>query len=110
MGIELDPKRLYYGIGEVAEMLDGQPSTLRYGEQNFSKLSPKKANNGRRQYTAEDVRMLEEIRHLLKVEGVSIEQARHRLGQSDRRDMNRMQAISKLMQLKRRLEELRDKL
>ena len=54
--------------------------------------------------------MLEEIRHLLKVEGVSIEQARHRLGQSDRRDMNRMQAISKLMQLKRRLEELRDKL
>ena len=110
MGIELDPKRLYYGIGEVAEMMDVQPSTLRYWEQNFSKLSPKKANNGRRQYTAEDVRMLEEIRHLLKVEGVSIEQARHRLGQSDRRDMNRMQAISKLMQLKRRLEELRDKL
>ena len=30
MGIELDPKRLYYGIGEVAEMLDVQPSTLRY--------------------------------------------------------------------------------
>lgn len=110
MGVELDPKRLYYGIGEVASLLDVPQSTLRYWERNFPQLAPKKGNNGRRQYTADDVHMLEEIRHLLKVEGVSIEQARHRLGQSDRREMNRMQAISKLMLLKKRLEELKDKL
>lgn len=110
MGVELDPKRLYYGIGEVAGLLDVPQSTLRYWERNFPQLAPKKGNNGRRQYTADDVHMLEEIRHLLKVEGVSIEQARHRLGQSDRRETNRMQAISKLMQLKKRLDELKDKL
>lgn len=110
MSIELDPKRLYYSIGEVEKMLDVAQSTLRFWEREFPQLAPKKGSNGRRQYTADDVRTLEEIRHLLKVEGVSIEQARHMLGQSDKREMNRMQAISKLMALKKKLEELKDKI
>lgn len=110
MGVELDPKRIYYGIGEVSSLLDVPPSTLRYWEKNFPQLAPKKGGNGRRQYTADDVHLLEEIRHLLKVEGVSIEQATCRLGKADRREMNRMQAISKLMQIRRRLEELKEKL
>ena len=110
MGLELDSNRLFYGIGEVAKILDVPQSTLRYWEQNFPQLSPKKGANGRRQYTSSDVRMLEEIRHLLKVEGVSIEQARHRLGQADRREQNRMSAVSKLMELKRKLQELQNKI
>lgn len=108
--LELDPQKLYYSIGEVANLLALEPSTIRYWESCFPQLNPKKTALRRRQYTADDIRLLEEIYYLLRIKGVSIAQAKYQLGNMDKREINRVQAISKLMRIERVLEELKQKI
>ena len=47
--------KLYYSIGEVADMFGVNPSLLRFWEKEFPQISPKTAGRGIRQYRKEDV-------------------------------------------------------
>lgn len=58
-------KKTYYTISEVAEMTDIKPYVLRYWEKEFHELSPRKHSSGRRMYTADDIELIREIKHLL---------------------------------------------
>ena len=51
---DANPKK-YYRIREVAEMLDVPLSTLRYWEQEFPSIRPKRGSKGTRLYTANDI-------------------------------------------------------
>ena len=42
--------KLYYSIGEVADMFGVNPSLLRFWEKEFPQISPKTAGRGIRQY------------------------------------------------------------
>lgn len=75
--VEDNPQRLYFSIAEVADDINVEQSTLRFWEKEFKEtLHPKRDPKGRRQYTAKDVKIVEQIYHLLKVEGLSVEGAR----------------------------------
>jgi DNA-binding transcriptional MerR regulator len=74
-----DPEKLFYRIGEVAELLEVAPSVLRFWESQFSQVSPKKAPSGHRVYGRKEVERLFRIRELLYVERFSIEGARKKL-------------------------------
>ena len=50
--------KIYYSIGEVAQMFGVNESLLRYWEKRFPQLSPKKAGRDVRQYTQEDIEMV----------------------------------------------------
>ncbi|MEF8816404.1 MAG: MerR family transcriptional regulator [Salinibacter sp.] len=76
-------EKLYYSIGEVGEIVDQEPHVLRYWEQEFEVLSPRKNRAGRRVYTEEDVATVERIRHLLKEEKYTIEGARQAIARRD---------------------------
>ncbi len=76
-------EKLYYSIGEVGEIVDQEPHVLRYWEQEFEVLSPRKNRAGRRVYTEDDVETVERIRHLLKDEKYTIEGARQAIGRED---------------------------
>src|SRR5215208_191055 len=70
------PDKLYFKIGEVSELLGVEPYVLRYWEQEFPTLSPKKSGTGHRLYRRKDVELLLRIKHLLYEKRFTIEGAR----------------------------------
>ena len=47
--------KLYYSIGEVAEMFGVNDTLLRFWEREFPQSSPRKGARGIRQYTKRDI-------------------------------------------------------
>ena len=47
--------KLYYSIGEVAEMFGVNDTLLRFWEREFPQIAPKKGARGIRQYTKRDI-------------------------------------------------------
>lgn len=73
------PDRFGFKIGDVADLLDIKQYVLRYWEQEFDLLNPKKASNNQRLYTKKDVENAFLIRKLLYRDKFSIEGARQAL-------------------------------
>lgn len=80
-------------MGEVSEMLDVNPSLLRFWEKKFDILKPKKNKKGNRMFTPEDVKNLKIIYHLVKESGMTLAGAQQRIKQS-RKDIERDMEIS----------------
>ena len=72
-------EKLYYAIGEVAEMLNVPVSTVRFWENEFDILKPMKNKKGNRLFTQADVKNLKIIHHLVKEEGMTLDGARKKL-------------------------------
>lgn len=68
--------KVYYSMGEVAEMFDVNPSLLRYWEKEFDVLKPHRNKKGNRLFTPQDVDNIKIIYHLLKEKKMKIEVAR----------------------------------
>ncbi|ABC45981.1 putative transcription regulator protein [Salinibacter ruber DSM 13855] len=103
-------EKLYYSIGEVGEIVDQEPHVLRYWEQEFEVLSPRKNRAGRRVYTQDDVETVERIRHLLKDEKYTIEGARQAIARQDAGAEGGDDIEDDLKALRAFLVELRDQL
>ena len=69
----------FLSIGEMCRLLDVKPHVLRYWEQEFEIVSPRKDRNGKRQYSKNDVNTLFRIKHLLHDEKYTIEGAKNKL-------------------------------
>ncbi len=80
------PDKLYRSIGEAGRLLRLQPHVLRYWEQEFGQLRPRRTAAGRRQYRSEDIQLLRVIRRLVHEEGYSIDGARRQLATICRKD------------------------
>jgi DNA-binding transcriptional MerR regulator len=77
------PKKLYYKIGEVCEILGVEPYVLRYWESEFRNLAPPKNKSGQRTYRPKDIQLLLQIRKLLYEDGFTIAGARKQLGTAE---------------------------
>jgi DNA-binding transcriptional MerR regulator len=77
------PKKLYYKIGEVCEILGVEPYVLRYWESEFKNLAPPKSKSGQRTYRPKDIQLLLQIRKLLYEDGFTIAGARKQLGTAE---------------------------
>jgi DNA-binding transcriptional MerR regulator len=51
-------------MSEVKQMLDLPSSTLRYWEEQFSQLSPRKDEHGNRYYTEKDIDFIKQVKYL----------------------------------------------
>lgn len=71
--------KLYYSIGEVAEMFDVNTSLIRFWEKEFSAIKPKKNNKGNRLFTVKDILTIDQIYELVKEEGHTLDGARKSL-------------------------------
>ena len=69
-------EKLYYSMGEITEMLDVEPSVIRYWCSQFSCLQPKRNAKGNRMFSPKDVERLKRIHHLLKEKRMTIEGAK----------------------------------
>ncbi len=72
-------EKLYYSIGEVAEMLEVPVSTVRFWENEFNILKPMKNKKGNRLFTPADIKNLKIIHHLLKEEGMTLSGVKKKL-------------------------------
>ena len=73
--------KTYYTIGEVADMFGLNTSNIRYWENEFSILRPRKNKKGNRLFTQRDVRYLHIIYYLIKVKGFTIAGAKTALSE-----------------------------
>lgn len=74
-------QKLYYSIGEVAEMVGLEQHVLRFWETEFSDLKPEKNRAGNRTYRERDIDILRKIQYLLYEELFTIEGAKKKLKQ-----------------------------
>ncbi len=73
------PNKLFYRIGEVAELVGVKPHVLRYWESEFAGLKPLKTRGAHRQYRRQDVELAMVIRSLLRDQGFTVAGAKKRL-------------------------------
>jgi DNA-binding transcriptional MerR regulator len=71
--------KLYYRIGEVAQIVGVQPHVLRYWETEFRTIRPQKSGKGQRVYSRRDVEKLLRVKDLLKNQGFTIAGAKKKL-------------------------------
>lgn len=74
-------EKLYYSIGEAAEMLEVPVSTVRFWENEFDILKPMKNKKGNRLFTQADIKNLRIIHHLVKEEGMTHSGAKKKLSE-----------------------------
>jgi len=73
---ETDTVKLYYTIGEVAEMFHVNTSLIRFWEKEFDIIKPKKNKKGNRLFTPEDLDNFKVIYNLVKEQGLTLEGAK----------------------------------
>lgn len=73
------PDKMYFRIGETADLLDVKPYVLRYWETEFPDIKPVKSQSNQRLYKRRDVEMLLAIKRLLYEEKFTINGARDHL-------------------------------
>ena len=104
-------EKLYYTIGEVAEILGESTSLVRFWTNNFPKyLKPNRNAKGNRLYTKDDIDVMKQLHLLIKDKGMTLEGASKRLS-SDRKAVDdRVKALDSLKEIKKQLEEIRSSL
>ncbi|MGP0565135.1 MerR family transcriptional regulator [Nitrospina sp. 32_T5] len=75
------PDKLFFKIGEVAEIAGVEQHVLRYWEDEFEELKPDKNRSGQRLYQKKDIERILEIKQLLYHDKYTIAGAKQRLKQ-----------------------------
>jgi DNA-binding transcriptional MerR regulator len=107
---EKEIEKLYYSIGEVAELFNVAPSLIRFWESEFDLIKPKKNRKGNRQFTKEDIDSVRTIYHLVKEKGFTLQGAKEMLRNDTDSVKDKMDMISSLKRVRGFLLELREKL
>ena len=72
-------RKSFYRMGEVCDLTGLESHVLRYWENEFPQLRPRKSGGGQRLYRPADIELLLRIRDLLHEQGYSIAGARRQL-------------------------------
>jgi DNA-binding transcriptional MerR regulator len=83
------PDKLFFKIGEVAEIVGVRPHVLRYWESEMPALRPMKTRGAHRVYRRRDVELAMLVKRLLQDEGFTISGAKKKL-----RELNRDRVAS----------------
>lgn len=105
---DIKKKKLFYSIGEVAEMLGEQTSAVRYWEKEFDIIKPQKNKKGNRLFTAEDVENLQMIHYLLKEKGMTIAGVRKKMSENPDDVRKNHEVIQSLKKIRTMLVSIRD--
>lgn len=103
-------EKLYYSIGEVAELFGVSRSLLRYWENEFSFLTPRKNRKGDRLFTKENIQQIQIIYNLVKERGFTLEGAKQELKKEKGTLTEQVDLIARLQAIHAHLKDLDDKL
>ncbi len=102
-------QKRYYSIGVVAKMFDEKVSMIRYWENEFSVLKPKKNTKGDRFFRPEDVKTLQLIYDLIRIRKFTIPAAKDFL-KNPESAMEKFDIISSLEKIKTFLLQIKNNL
>jgi len=101
--------KLFYSIGEVANVFGEETSTIRFWTKHFGSLvNPKRNNKGDRLFSQQDVETIKLIHFLVREQGMKLDGAYKRIIENREGSMKNMQAIKTLEQIKKQLLEIKD--
>jgi DNA-binding transcriptional MerR regulator len=103
-------EKLYYSIGEVAEMFKVNTSLIRFWEKNFDIIKPHKNKKGNRFFTKEDIENLKLIHHLVKEQRLTLEGTRKKLMENRQDTIHNYEIVDTLKKIKEMLLEIREEL
>ena len=107
----MNAKKLYYSMGEVAEMFDVTPALIRHWESQFDCLKPDRNKKGNRLFTPEDVEKLKQIYHLVKERGMTLKGANVMLKRVKNKEIAReVELLERLQRVRSTLVEVRENL
>ncbi len=109
MFIDLKDKR-YYKIGEVAKAFNVNTSLIRFWENEFDVLKPKKNKKGNRLFTQDDLKNLKLIYFLVKEKGFTLEGAKNKLKESSEKITSNHNIIIRLEEIKNELTQIKNQL
>ena len=98
--------RQYYSIGIVAEMFSENISLIRFWENEFNILKPKKNGKGNRLFRPEDIKNLKVIHHLLREQKYTLEGAKDFMKRNKKQELT-FNIIEELKGVKALLGELK---
>lgn len=101
-------EKVFYSIGEVAEMFQVKPSLIRFWEKEFDIIKPKKNKKGNRFFTKEDIDNFHLIYHLVKERGLTLKGAQMKLKENKDDVLNNFEVVQSLQEIKKVLLELKE--
>ena len=81
-------KKEFYTIGEVSKITSIRQTVLRFWEEEFSQLNPKKTKFGHRAYIEKDIELILQIKKLLYEDGLTIKGAKAFLSKNNIKSEN----------------------
>jgi len=103
-------EKLYYSIGEVAELFNVKPSLIRYWEKEFDIIKPRKNKKGNRFFTVEDIENFHMIYYMVKELGLTLKGAKKKLKENKEGTTQNFEAVKYLKKIRSMLIEIREDL
>ncbi len=100
-------KKLYYTIGEVADIFEVNTSLIRFWEKEFDIIKPKKNKKGNRLFTEKDVDNFFIIYHLVKERGFTLQGAKDKLKENPEDTINQIEIVKSLENVRSFLVDLK---
>lgn len=107
---EKQPLKVYYSIGEVADMFGVNTSLIRFWEKEFDVIKPHKNKKGNRQFTKADIDNFHLIYHLVKEKGMTLKGAQMKLRESKVETEVNFEVVKRLKAIKEELIEIKSQL
>ena len=101
-------EKVYYTIGEVAEMFKVNTSLIRFWEKEFDVIKPKKNKKGNRLFTKKDIDNFHTIYHLVKERGMTLKGAQKKMKENKEDTENNFEIIKTLKAIREMLVEIRE--
>ena len=101
-------EKVYYSIGEVAEMFGVNTSLIRFWEKEFDIIKPKKNKKGNRLFTKQDIENFHIIFHLVKEKGLTLKGAQLKMKENKEDTINNFEVIKSLQNIREMLIEIRE--
>jgi len=107
--IEKDIEKKYFNIGEVAKLLNVNPSLIRFWEEKFDLINPKKNKKGKRKYTNKDIDIIKNIYSLVKKKGFTLNGANKKIKRDAKsKPDQKHEILNSLNKIKKSMKNLRD--
>lgn len=103
-------EKVYYTIGEVAEMFQVNTSHIRFWENEFDILKPQKNKKGNRLFTNEDIENIKLIYHLVKERGLTLKGAKQKLKDNKEDTLDTHELVDRLKSIRQMLVDIKDEM
>jgi DNA-binding transcriptional MerR regulator len=103
-------EKVFFSIGEVADIAGVSASTIRYWESNFHELAPQKSSRGTRLFSRKDIETVKFIHHLVKDRGMTIKGAQQKMKDNRQDTIDNWEIVKRLQRVRDELIAIKDEM